>query len=106
MTTIETTFNTESTDFRNIVLRVGVIVCTNGKKEIVTETHYEEGRLIRFIAIRRVNGAIAESGYSINRETGKTRQLFSGIYFGKETPPFNASERYFELDKFFREREK
>jgi hypothetical protein len=87
-------------------LKVGGIFDSNGEKEIVIETHYEEERLIRFRTIRRVNGAIAESGYSVDREAVKTSQLFSGIYFGKKTPPFNASERYFELDKFFRERKK
>ena len=49
---------------------------------------------------------IAESGYSVDKETGKSEQLFSGIYFSKENPPFHASERYPELNNFLEEQEK
>jgi len=105
MKTIEIT-DIESTDFRSIELKVGDILCTNGKKEFVTETHYEEKKLIRFRSIRRDDGRIAESGYFVDKETGKLERLFSGIYFNKENPPFHASERYSELNKFLEEQEK
>ena len=106
MTTTEITVNIKSTDFRNIRLNIGDIVCTNGKKEIVTETHYEEKRLIRFRSIRRDNRGIAELGYSIDKETGKLAQLFSGIYFNEENPSFHASERYSELNRILEGKEK
>ncbi|MEK6897572.1 MAG: hypothetical protein AABW93_03510 [Nanoarchaeota archaeon] len=86
-------------------LKVGEIFDSNGKKEIITEVVYEDKKLERFRTARRDGEAIVESDYCVD-EAGKTRQLFSGIYFGKKTPPFNASERYFKLDKFLREREK
>ncbi len=86
-------------------LKVGGIFDSNGKKEIITEVFHKDEKLERFRTARRDGEAIVESGYCVD-EAGRTRQLFSGIYFGKETPPFNASERYFELDKFFRERER
>lgn len=86
-------------------LKVGEIFDSNGKKEIITEVFHEDKKLKRFRTARRDGEAIVESGSCVD-EAGKTRQLFSGIYFGKKTPPFNASERYFKLDKFLREREK
>jgi len=106
MTTIETAVNNESTDFRKIELKAGDILYTNGKKEIVTETHYEKKKLIRFGSIRRENGGIVESGYFVDKETGKSEQLFSGIYFSEEHLPFHTSERYSELNKFLEEQEK
>ncbi len=86
-------------------LKAGGIFNRNGKKEIITEVFHKDGKLERFRTARRDGETIAEFGYCVD-EAGKTRQLFSGICFGKKTPPFNASERYFQLDKFLREREK
>lgn len=86
-------------------LKVGGIFDSNGKKEIITEVFHKDEKLERFRTARRDGEAIVESGHCVD-EAGKTRQLFSGIYFGNETPPFHASKRYFELDKFLRERKK
>ena len=90
-------------------LKVGEIFNSNGKGEIVTEVFYEGEKLARFRTLRRHrkgnSRAILESAYSVDGP-GKITQSFSGIHFGKETPPFHASERYSELDKFLREWEK
>ena len=107
MTTIEIAFKSiESTDFRNVELKTGDIFSANGKKEIVTQTHYDEKRLTGFRTLRREEGAILESGYSVGNATGKLEKLSSGIHFEKENPPFHASGRYFELNKILEEQEK
>ena len=107
MTNIETAVkNIGSTDFRSIGLKTGDTFCANGKKEIVTEIHYDEKRLIGFRTVRREEGAILELGYSVGNATGKLEELSSGIHFEKENPPFHASKRYFELNKILEEQEK
>lgn len=89
-------------------LKVGEIFDSNGKGEIVTKVVHEDGKLARFKTIRREDdGAILELGYSVDGMPKKINQLFCGIHYGNNNhPPFNPSERYFELDKFLREMEK
>ncbi len=113
MTTIETEIKKiENIDFRTLELKLGDTVFINGKKEIViettfTETYYEGKRLVSFGSVRREeDGGIAELRYSINKETGKEHQDFSGIVYEEDRPPYHASERYSKLNRIFKEEEK
>ena len=99
--------NIKSTDFRNVKLEVGASIRINGKKEIITEIYHKGKRLVRFKAIRRDKGGIAELGYSVDEKTGKEHQDYAGICYGKDTEVktsqgafiFRASKKYFELDE-------
>ncbi len=115
MTAIETAVKKnegERTGSSKLELKVGDLFSKNGKNEIVTETtitetYSGEKRLVRFgTAKRKEDGGIAESIYSINKGTGEEHEDYSGIVYGNEHPPFHASERYFELNKFLKEHEK
>ncbi|MDP3992511.1 MAG: hypothetical protein U1B79_01605 [Candidatus Pacearchaeota archaeon] len=121
MTTIETAVKEiKSVDFRTLELKLGDSVSIDGREEIIIETtvteKYDMGkRLERFRTIRREeNGVIAESGYSVNGNTGKEHLDYSGIVREKDGV-FNdknnrqytahASKRYSKLNKILEEQE-
>ena len=106
----------EGTNLIELRVEVGDILELNGKKEPVTFAYYEDvarkkgeifgGRRLRiFRTARKEEGVIVEIGYTISSE-GKLGSFFSGIYHEKDTPPFHASARYSELDKFLQEHKK
>ena len=107
MTAIEEiVMDLKNMNLRNFEMKEEDIVLIEGKKEYVTFTYYEDGRLIRFRTLRREGETIVETGYNVNPE-GKLESLFSGIYHEKDTPPYRASKaRYSELNKFLEEHEK
>lgn len=104
MTSIETEI--KKTDFRNLELKIGGTISIKGKDEIVaettvTETYLGGRKLVRFRTIRREeNDGIAESGYSVDSQTGEEHMDYSGIYHEKENPPYAASKLYSELNNF------
>lgn len=91
----------------SIMLKKGDRFRKNRKVETIIETFYEEGRLIRFRTARKEKRprVIIESGYAVN-EIGEIEQSSSGKYYEKDNPPFHASERYSELNKFLEEQKK
>jgi len=92
----------EGMDFRKIRLREKDRL-DNGKStvEIVTETHYEAKRLVRFRTVRKNDeGGIVELGYCVDMNTGELGNRFSGVnYWMNIPPPFRRSSRYPELNK-------
>jgi hypothetical protein len=101
MKTLEITANLdEEIDFRSVRLDSGDGCTRKGQIEIVKEAVYENERLVLLRTVRRSNDGIIETGYNIDKGTGKIAQASSGIFFGKDAPPFHASSKYSALDKF------
>ena len=75
--------NIKSTDFRNVKLEVGASIRINGKKEIITEIYHKGKRLVRFKAIRRDKGGIAELGYSVDEKQEKNTKIMPAFAMEK-----------------------
>ena len=70
--------------------------------KFVSDAFYEGERLVRFKTLRRLEGAILESGYDFDIN-GKIHPSASGIRFEKDNPPYHASGLYQKLNEFLKE---